>query len=47
MTMFDDLKKGLSEVDAFLGGENTGYIVTVPEDIDAESKAHCDAAQVR
>ena len=34
MAMFDDLKKGLSEVDAFLNGKQSGYKVTVPEEID-------------
>ena len=37
MAMFDDVKKGLSEVDAFLGGKQTGYKVTVPEEIDVKS----------
>jgi putative transcriptional regulator len=35
--MFDDLKKGLSEVDAFLSGKQTGYKVSVPEQIDVKS----------
>ena len=37
MAMFDDLKKGLSEVDAFLNGKQTGFKVTVPEEIDVKS----------
>ena len=37
MATFDDLKKGLSEVDAFLSGKQTGYKVTVPEEIDVKS----------
>lgn len=37
MAMFDDLKKGLTEVDAFLAGKHTGYRVTVPEEIDVKN----------
>src|SRR5260370_37045092 len=37
MAMFDDLKKGLTEVDAFLAGKHTGYKVTVPEEIDVKN----------
>jgi putative transcriptional regulator len=32
--MFDDLKKGLSEIDAFLGGKRDGYKVTLPTQVD-------------
>jgi putative transcriptional regulator len=34
MTMFDDLKKGLGEIDAFLGGKREGYRVTLPAQVD-------------
>jgi putative transcriptional regulator len=34
MAMFDDLKKGLSEIDAYLGGKREGYRVTLPAQID-------------
>jgi len=37
MAMFDDLRKGLTEVDAFLAGKRTGYKVTVPEEIDVKN----------
>lgn len=37
MAMFDDLKKGLSEVDDYLGGKRTGYKVTVPAEINVKS----------
>jgi putative transcriptional regulator len=37
MTMFEDLKKGLSEVDDFLAGKTDGYKVTVPGEIDVKS----------
>ena len=37
MAMFDDLKKGLSEVDAFLSGKQSGYKVTVPDVIDVKN----------
>jgi putative transcriptional regulator len=36
-TMFEDLKAGLGEVDAFLAGERTGYKVSVPAEIDVKS----------
>ena len=35
--MFDDLKTGLNEVDAFLSGERNGYKVSVPAEIDVKS----------
>jgi putative transcriptional regulator len=34
--MFDDLKQGLAEVDAFLGGQKAGFKVTLPEEIDVK-----------
>lgn len=37
MAMFDDLKKGLGEIDAYLGGKHDGYKVTVPARIDVKS----------
>jgi len=36
-TMFEDLKAGLSEVDAFLAGQRSGYKVSVPAEIDVKS----------
>ncbi len=30
-SMFDDLKTGLTEVEAFLAGERSGYNVSVPD----------------
>src|SRR5271168_1075532 len=36
-TMFDDLKAGLEEVDAFLGGETAGYKVNLPAEVDVKS----------
>jgi putative transcriptional regulator len=35
--MFEDLRQGLAEVDAFLGGEKAGYKVTLPAEIDVKS----------
>ncbi len=35
--MFEDLKAGLSEVDAFLAGERSGFKVSVPAEIDVKS----------
>lgn len=35
--IFDDLKKGLSEVDAYLGGKSAGYKATVPDNVDVKS----------
>jgi len=35
--MFEDLKAGLSEVDAFLTGQTSGFKVTVPSEIDVKS----------
>ena len=37
MSLFRDLKKGLEEVDAYLGGKRAGYKVTVPAEIDVKS----------
>lgn len=37
MAIFDDLKKGLSEADDYLGGKRAGYKVTVPAEIDVKS----------
>src|ERR1700730_9095527 len=37
MSVFDDLKNGLKEVDAYLGGKHTGYKVTVRADIDVRN----------
>jgi putative transcriptional regulator len=34
--MFDDLMKGLDEVDTFLSGEMCGYKVNVPAEVDVE-----------
>lgn len=34
--MFDDLMKGLDEVDTFLSGETTGYKVNVPAEVDVK-----------
>ena len=36
MAMFDDLKQGLAEVDAFLSGEHTGAKVTIPAQVDVK-----------
>jgi len=36
-TMFEDLKAGLGEVDAFLAGQRTGFKVSVPAEIDVKS----------
>jgi putative transcriptional regulator len=35
--MFEDLRQGLAEADAFLGGEEAGYKVTLPAEIDVKS----------
>ena len=37
MAMFDDLKNGLKEVDAYLGGKHAGYKVTIPAQIDVKN----------
>jgi len=37
MAMFDDLKKGLAEVEAYLAGKEADYQVTVPAEIDVKS----------
>jgi putative transcriptional regulator len=36
-TVFADLMTGLDEVDAFLGGEKTGYRVTLPAEVDVKA----------
>ena len=36
-TVFQDLKNGLEEVDAFLSGETSGYKVSVPTDVDVKA----------
>src|ERR1700722_11176979 len=46
--MFNDLKRGLSEVDAFLSGQKEGFKVTVPEGINVkEIRAHLNMTQKR
>ena len=35
-TMFEQLMTGLDEVEAYLGGERTGYKVNVPADVDVK-----------
>ncbi len=35
--MFEDMKRGLEEVNAFLAGESAGYRVTVPAEINVKS----------
>lgn len=37
MPIFQDLKNGLAEVDAFLAGDTKGYKVTVPVDVDVRA----------
>lgn len=34
--MFNDLRQGLSEVDAFLSGQQEGFKLTVPEEINVK-----------
>jgi putative transcriptional regulator len=36
-TMFEDMMTGLDEVDAFLAGENAGYKVSVPAEVDVKA----------
>jgi putative transcriptional regulator len=36
-TIFQDLKNGLKEVDAFLSGKTSGYKVSVPTDVDVKA----------
>lgn len=36
MALFDDLKQGLAEVDAYLAGEEQGYRTSVPPDVDVK-----------
>jgi putative transcriptional regulator len=46
--MFNDLKRGLSEVDAFLSGQKEGFKVTVPAGINVkEIRAHLNMTQKR
>lgn len=35
--MFEDMKRGLEEVDAFLAGKTEGYKVTLPVEVDVKS----------
>ena len=35
--MFEDMKRGLEEVNAFLAGESAGYKVTLPAEVDVKS----------
>jgi len=35
--MFEDMKRGLEEVDAFLAGETARYRVTLPPEVDVKS----------
>ena len=35
--MFEDMKRGLDEVNAFLAGECAGYKVTLPAEVDVKS----------
>src|SRR6266480_6949816 len=37
MAMFEDLKQGLNEVEAFLAGQQEGYKVTVPSQVDVKN----------
>jgi putative transcriptional regulator len=37
MPMFDDLKRGLNEIDTYLAGKEAGYKVTVPAEIDVKT----------
>lgn len=37
MSLYDDLKNGLKEVEAYLAGEREGYQVTVPPTVDVKS----------
>jgi putative transcriptional regulator len=36
-TMFEDMMTGLDEVDAFLAGENAGYKVSLPPEVDVRA----------
>ena len=36
-TVFQGLKNGLKDVDAFLSGETAGYKVSVPTDVDVKA----------
>jgi putative transcriptional regulator len=45
--MFNDLKQGLAEVDAFLGGQTEGFKVTVPDEVDVkEIRSHLNMTQL-
>lgn len=35
--MFEDMKRGLEEMNAFLAGESAGYKVTLPTEVDVKS----------
>lgn len=35
--MFEDMKRGLEEVNAFLAGESAGYKVILPAEVDVKS----------
>jgi putative transcriptional regulator len=35
--MFEDMKRGLEETDAFLAGDTAGYRVTLPAEVDVKS----------
>jgi len=37
VTTFEDMMKGLEEIDAFLAGETVGYKVNVPAEDDVKS----------
>src|ERR1700733_1365707 len=37
LTLFEDMKTGLDEVDAFLAGKTTGYRVTLPAEVDVKA----------
>ena len=37
MAMFEDLKQGLNEVEAFLAGQQEGYKVTVSSQVDVKN----------
>lgn len=35
--IFEDMKRGLEEIDAFLAGESAGYKVNMPAEVDVKS----------
>jgi putative transcriptional regulator len=44
--MFNDLKQGLAEVDAFLGRQKVGFKVTLPEEVNVkEIRSHLHMTQ--